>query len=160
MLLLDADIASAFAKASYFDDLKKLFNGDVAISKTVFDEISVCLTFGYEFPNKIINNVSIISLKENEIYTYKKLASKYIFLGDGELESIALSKHRNWLFTSFDKKSLKYAEKEKVNVISPLGLFKLFIKKLGKDKTSEIISSIEEKDKRNLIELKIKLGLK
>ena len=160
MLLLDTDIASAFAKAGYFDDLKKLFNGEIAISEAVYEEISVPLKHGFEFPNEIINNVSIISLEENESYTYKKLASQYISLNKGELESIAIAKHRNWLFASFDKKALKCSEKENVKTIFTLELFKLLIEKTDKDKTSKIISSIEKKDKSNLTKLKIKLGLK
>ncbi len=159
MLLIDTDIASAFAKALYFDDLKKLFNNKIAISKAVFDEISVCLALGYKFPNEIINKVPTISLKENEFHTYKKLASKYILFGEGELESIAIAKHRNWMFASFDKKALKCSEKEKVKTIFPLELFQLFMEKTDKNKILEIITSIEEKDKSDLTKLKIKLDL-
>ena len=50
MILLDTDIASAFAKAGYVNILVDVFMHKIAISKEVFDELMVPVYYGYHFP--------------------------------------------------------------------------------------------------------------
>ncbi len=54
MLILDTDIASAFAKAGHFDALIKLL-GKVGITPMVYDELQTHLTHGYAYPDEIFS---------------------------------------------------------------------------------------------------------
>jgi predicted nucleic acid-binding protein len=157
MLLLDTDIASAFAKAGYVDELADVFKNKIAISKQVFDELMVPVSYGYNFPYNIINKVSVVLLKEEEFNFYESIMKKYPSLGKGELESIVIAKQRGWNFTSFDRIALNCADKEEIKVIFPLSLFKFLSEEIGMDKTMEIIKGIEKEDKRGLEDLKSRL---
>jgi hypothetical protein len=55
LLILDTDIASAFAKAGHFDVLIKLF-GKVGITPMVYEELQIPLMHGYTYPDEIFNN--------------------------------------------------------------------------------------------------------
>jgi predicted nucleic acid-binding protein len=154
MVLLDTDVASAFAKVEKFEILTKLFKNKVAISMAVYEELSIPISYGYKFPLEVLNNVLVLSLAGQEIEEYFILKNKYPSLGKGELESIVIAKNRGFLFCSFDKQALKLAQKEKVKSILPLALFQAIKQLVGEEELQKLILDIEEKDRRDLSTIK------
>lgn len=156
MILLDTDIASAFAKAKYFDVFIKYISPNVYISKSVFEELQVPLSFGYLFPEVIMNNTKILFLDNNEENLYLQIRSKYE-IGRGESESIAISKSRQIAFSSFDRLALNAADKEECIVIPSLAIFLQIKNSISLEKTIQIVEAIEEADRRDLKFIKSQL---
>ena len=71
MLILDTDIASAFAKAGHFDALISLFRS-VGITTSVYEELLTPIVYGYGYPRTIfgIRQLQLhdcINTAENEL---------------------------------------------------------------------------------------------
>lgn len=63
LLILDTDIASAFAKAGHFDVLIKLF-GKVGITPMVYEELLTPLKLGYTYPDEIFKTAELVTIHE------------------------------------------------------------------------------------------------
>jgi len=61
LLILDTDIASAFAKAGHFEVLVQLF-GKVGITPMVYEELQTPLMHGYAFPDEIFNKAELVTV--------------------------------------------------------------------------------------------------
>ena len=151
MLILDTDIASAFAKAGHFDMLIKLF-GKVGITPMVYEELQTPLMHGYEYPDEIFNKAELVTISEEEQRNYLKLKEEHSKIGKGELESMVVCRKRGFLFSSFDKKAISVAKESGVSVITSGAIFKgLLLKGIAtKKEVLKILQDIETLDNRLL----------
>lgn len=65
MIILDTDIASAFAKAGHFEEIIKLF-GSVGITPSVYEELIIPLEYGYEYPKEVFEKAKLVTILEEE----------------------------------------------------------------------------------------------
>lgn len=149
MLLLDTDIASAFAKAGHFNALINLFRS-VGITTAVYEELLTPLEYGYDYPREIFAMAELITVSEEEQIEYLKIKEKHAKIGKGELESIVVCLKRGYLFSSFDKKALVVAKASGVVIITAGVIFKgLVVKGVAtKREVLKIIRDIEISDNR------------
>lgn len=103
MLILDTDIASAFAKSGHFDAMVKLFES-IGITPGVYEELSVPLEYGYEYPKEIFEKAKLVTISDEEQRGYLRLKRRLARIGKGERESIIVCLKRGYLCSSFDKK--------------------------------------------------------
>jgi predicted nucleic acid-binding protein len=155
LLILDTDIASAFAKSGHFDVLIKLF-GKVGITPMVYEELQIPLMHGYAFPNEIFNNAELVTISEEEQRDYLKLKEEHSKIGKGEIECMVVCRKRAFIFSSFDKKAVSMAKEFGVNVITAGVIFKGFLIKgiATKKEVMKIIQDIETSDNR-LLEMQL-----
>ena len=151
MLLLDTDIASAFAKSGHFDLLIKLF-GSVGITPNVYEELLTPLEHGYEYPKEIFEKVKLVTISDEEQRAYLRLKEEHSKIGKGEIESIIVCLERGYLFSSFDKRALVVAKELGVSLITAGTVFKgLMVKGIAtKEEVLSIIRDIETTDNREL----------
>ena len=151
MLILDTDIASAFAKAGHFDVMNKLF-GKIGITPMVYEELQTPLMHGYEYPDEIFNKAELVTISEEEQRNYLKLKEEHSKIGKGELESMVVCRKRGFLFSSFDKKAISVAKESGVSVITSGAIFKgLLLKGIAtKKEVLKILQDIETLDNRLL----------
>lgn len=155
MLILDTDIASAFAKAGYFNVLIMLF-GKVGITPMVYEELMTPLMHNYVYPNEIFKMAELVTISEEEQREYLRLKEIHSKIGKGEGESLIVCMKRGFLFSSFDKKAISVAKKYNIDVITAGVIFKgLIIKGIAtKEKVLKIIHDIEISDNR-LLEMEL-----
>jgi len=155
LLIIDTDIASAFAKAGHFDVLIKLF-GKVGITPMVYEELKIPLMHGYMYPDEIFNKVELVTISEDEQREYLTLKEENSKIGKGEVESMVVCRKRGFLFSSFDKKAVSVAQESGVSVITAGAIFKGFLLKgvATKKEVLKIIQDIETSDNR-LLEMEL-----
>ena len=151
MLILDTDIASAFAKSGHFDVMMKLF-GNVGITPTVYEELLTPLEHGYEYPKEIFEHVELVTISDEEQREYLRLKERLPKIGKGEVESIVVCLKRGYLFSSFDKRAMTVAKELGVDVVTAGVIFKgLIIKGIAtKEEILKIVRDIEISDNRML----------
>lgn len=154
MIILDTDIASAFAKASVFDDLADLLSQrhEVCITPKLYEELQVPLSFGYDFPKKIFGRVKILDLSRKEQENYRVLFGQFPAVGKGELEAIVVCKHRRGIFSSLDRQALRVATSQGVST-PPLGAILLeFLERRVYSKTElrALVEQINRVDNRRI----------
>ena len=149
VIILDTDIASAFAKIKRLDLLMKLFSKHrIGLTPKIYEELTTSLDYGYTFPLDIVRCFEVVYPSEPENEAYQKLLMEKRTLGKGELEAITISKHRGYIFASLDTAALRFAEE---NGVETLGLHAI-LKSLwesgsqSKDEVREIVKEIEQKD--------------
>jgi len=149
MLILDTDIASAFAKAGHFDVIIKLFR-KVGITTAVYEELLFPLTHGYDYPEIIFKKAELVTLSAYEQKEYLKIRKENVKIGRGEIESIVVCLNKGYLFASFDKKAILVAIDMGVNVITAGAILKgLIVKGVEtKEEVLKIIRDIENSDNR------------
>jgi predicted nucleic acid-binding protein len=155
LLILDTDIASAFAKAGHFDRLIQLF-GKVGITPMVYEELQTPLMYGYAYPDEIFNNAELVTISEEEQRDYLKLMEEHAKIWKGEIECMVVCRKRGFLFSSFDKKAVSMAKEFGVNVITAGAIFKGFLIKgiATKKEVLKILQDIETSDNR-LLEMEL-----
>ncbi|MDP2845159.1 MAG: hypothetical protein Q8N79_03670 [Candidatus Methanoperedens sp.] len=155
MLILDTDIASAFAKAGHFDVLIQLF-GKVGITPMVYEELQTPLMHGYAYPDEIFNKAELVTISEDEQRDYLRLKEEYSKIGKGEVESMVVCRKRGFLFSSFDKKAISVAKEFGVSVITAGAIFNGFLIKgiATKKEVLKILQDIETSDNR-LLEMEL-----
>lgn len=151
MLILDTDIASAFAKAGHFEVLVQLF-GKVGVTPMVYEELQAPLMHGYAFPDEIFNKAELVTVSEEEQRDYLKLKEEHSKIGKGEIESMVVCRKRGFLFSSFDKKAISMAKEFGVNVITAGAIFHGFLIRgiANKNEVLKILQDIETSDNRSL----------
>lgn len=151
MLILDTDIASAFAKAKHFDVMIKLF-GSVGITPSVYEELLTPLEHGYEYPKEIFEKAELVTILEEEQKEYLKFKEEHAKIGKGEVESIVVCLKRGYLFSSFDKKAILVARDLGVDVVTAGVIFNgLIIKGIAtKEGVLKMVRDIEISDNRVL----------
>jgi predicted nucleic acid-binding protein len=155
LLILDTDIASAFAKAGHFEVLIQLF-GKVGITPMVYEELQTPLMHGYAYPDEIFNKAELVTVSSEEQKDYLKLNEEHSKIGKGEVESMVVCRKRGFLFSSFDKKAISIAKESGVNVITAGAIFHGFLIKgiATKEEVMKILRDIEISDNR-LLEMEL-----
>ncbi|MEA1925544.1 MAG: hypothetical protein U9M95_06720 [Candidatus Altiarchaeota archaeon] len=112
MILLDTDIASALAKAGGLDLALELFNKQVHIIPKVYEELQASVGYGYVFPQELFEKIRVLDVTPEEQRTYRRMLSRHMTLGKGELESVSVALERGCLFSSLDREREVRPEKE------------------------------------------------
>jgi predicted nucleic acid-binding protein len=136
-----------FAKIDSIYLLTLLFEEKAVMTPRIRDEILAPLTYGYTFPLAVISTIKTMPLPLEALEEYVRLQANTT-LGRGELEAIAYCKIEGCAFVTNDLSARKYAEAEKVSVISLQALLKALWKKNLKKKKEvrEILERIKEAD--------------
>lgn len=149
VIILDADVASAFAKIKRLELLKMLFSKHrIVITPGIYEELTTSLDYGYTFPLDIFRYFEVLYPSEEESEVYQKLLIEKRTLGKGELEAISICRHRGYIFSSIDAAALRFAEE---NGVETLGLHSILWSLResclqSKEEVKEIIIEIEKKD--------------
>ena len=153
VIILDADMASVFAKIKRLELLKRLLSKHrIVITPGIYEELTTSLDYGYTFPLDIFRYLEVLYPSEEENEGYQKLLIEKRTLGKGELEAISICRHRGYVFSSMDTAALKFAEE---NGVETLGLHSI-LRSLwesgmqSKDEVKEIIMEIEKKDNTSI----------
>ena len=153
VIILDADMASVFAKIKRLELLKRLLSKHrIVITPEIYEELTTSLDYGYTFPLDIFRYLEVLYPSEEENEGYQKLLIEKRTLGKGELEAISICRHRGYVFSSMDTAALKFAEE---NGVETLGLHSI-LRSLwesgmqSKDEVKEIIMEIEKKDNTSI----------
>lgn len=154
MIILDTDIASAFAKASAFDSLVDLLgqHHEVCITPKLYEELRVPLSFGYDFPSKIFARVKVLDLTAEEQKDYRALLGQFPAVGKGELEAIVVCTRRQGIFSSLDRQALRVAASQGVPTL-PLGaiVLEFFERRVySKAELRALVEEINRKDNRQI----------
>jgi len=148
-IIIDTDIASAFAKTERLKLLHKLFSHwDVVITPEIYQELLVPLNYGYTFPQDIFDSVKTIYPTKEELNNFQKALSQYPKLGRGELEAIIVCISRGYAFSAIDRRAIETAESKSV-IVYPLDvvLRLLWINNmLSKSEVEMFIQDLEDKD--------------
>jgi len=154
MIILDTDIASAFAKAGHFEEIIKLF-GSVGITPSVYEELLIPLEYGYKYPREVFEKAKLVTILEEEQKGYLKLKEEHAKIGKGEIESIVVCLKRGYLFSSFDKRAILVAKDLGVDVVTTGVIFKgLIVNGIAtKEEVLKIMKDIETTDNRLLEEI-------
>lgn len=152
MIILDTDLVSALAKVEGLELILKLFQNQVYITPEIYEELQAPVEYGYSFPKKIFEKISVLDITPKEQHKYREMLYKRINLGKGELEAISVAKERNCLFSSLDKNAVKFARKNGVKIIVLKAILKGLWKKrvCSKEKVKELVDKIEKKDNRTI----------
>ena len=147
-VIIDTDIASAFAKTERLQLLKQLFGkSEPIITPEIYKELLVPLNYGFSFPHIIFQNLKVIYSIDSEIIEFQESLLKNPKLGRGEMEAIALCKSRDYAYAAIDRLALDFAESDGI-VIFPIDVILrlLWIKNiLSKTELEEFIEQLEEK---------------
>jgi hypothetical protein len=145
LILLDTDIASAFAKANAFEALVDWLSSrhEVCISPKIYEELQVPLTFGYDFPNSIFARLKVLNLTAQEQEDYRALLGQFPSIGKGEVEAIVVCKYRRGWFSSLDRQALRVAESQGLPTL-PLGTILLGFLEQGVYSKAELRALIEK----------------
>ena len=148
-IIIDTDIASAFAKIGRLDLLKDLFSKHpVFITPRIFEELSVPLEYGYKFPLDIFNSFDVLNPAGEENETYRELIVANRVLGKGELEAISICKSRGYVFSSMDSAALRFAVSLNVETLELHSILRAMWESgmKSKDEVKLIIRELEDKD--------------
>ena len=149
VIILDTDMASAFAKIKRLELLKRLFSKHrIVITPEIYEELTTSLDYGYTFPLDIFRYFEVLYPSEEENEEYQKLLIEKRTLGKGELEAISICKHRGYLFSSLDTVALRFAEENGVETLELHSILRSLWEsgKQSKDEVEEIVKEIEKKD--------------
>lgn len=158
VIILDTDIASAFAKIKRLELLMKLFSKHrIVVTPKIYEELTTSLDYGYTFPLDIIRCFEVLYPSEPESEDYQKLLMEKRTLGKGELEAITISKHRGYIFASLDTAALRFAEE---NGVETLGLHAI-LRSLwestlqSKDEVRAIVKELEKEDNTRIQDIEV-----
>ena len=105
MIIFDADILSCFGKTGKIYLLEKVFKGKFLMSYSVYNELQKVKNMGFDRTDDVFAAVDMVFLTEKEINDYKEIISGERSIHRGEIESIVICKHRDYLFVTDDKKA-------------------------------------------------------
>jgi predicted nucleic acid-binding protein len=152
-VILDSDIASAFAKIGRLDLLNRLLSRHpIFITPRIYEELTVPIHYGYTFPLDIFTYFDVIYPSEEENKMYRNLLIGNISLGKGEMEALSICKNRGYVFASMDNVALKYAQAEGVETLKLYSILRA-LWELGiqsKDDVRDIIKKLEVHDKTRI----------
>jgi predicted nucleic acid-binding protein len=149
VIILDTDLASAFAKIKRLELLKRLFSKHrIVLTPKIYEELTTSLDYGYTFPQDIFSYFEVLYPSEAESEEYHKLLMEKRTLGRGELEAITISKHREYIFASLDIAALRFAEEHGVETLGLHAILRSLWESgmQSKDEVREIVKDIEKED--------------
>ena len=154
MIILDTDFASVLAKVDIVELVVKLFSGkhDIYITPEVYEELRVPERYGYKFPQKIIQNIAVLTVEPEEQRQYLKLLNEISALGKGEIESIVICENRSAIFATLDKKAKDFSKKRGIKSLHIHSTLRLLFKTglCDEKEMLDIIKQIEVTDKRSI----------
>ena len=149
VIILDTDMASAFAKIKRLELLKRLFSKHhVVITPEIYEELVTSLDYGYTFPLDIFRYFEVLYPSEEENEEYQRLLIEKRALGKGELEAISICRYRGYIFSSIDGAALKFAEANGVETLELHSILRALWESglQSKDEVRGIITEIEKRD--------------
>lgn len=155
-IIIDTDIASAFAKIGRLDLLKDLFSKHlVFITPRIFEELSVPLDYGYKFPLDIFDSFDVLNPTAEENEAYREMIVINRVLGKGELEAMSICKSTGYVFSSMDSAALRFAISINVETLELHSILRALWKSgmKSKDEVRAIIRALEEKDNTQISDL-------
>ena len=127
IIILDTDIASAFAKVQKIGILKELFSRyELAICPAIYEELVVSQEYGYSFPCQIFGHITILTPTNDEISDYHHLLNTKKTLGKGELEALCICRKRGGIFSSMDAAALEFARNCDIATLSIHAILRSF----------------------------------
>jgi hypothetical protein len=106
-VLLDTDLASAFAKVEWLELSVRLFAGvDLGIAFEVYKELLVPLEHDYYFPEAVFAVCETLYPHPEEMVTIQRRLVDMKALGRGELETITICQARGWFYAAIDQKAM------------------------------------------------------
>ena len=150
MIIFDADILSCFGKTGKVYLLETVFKGKFLMSYSVYNELQKVKNMGFDWADDVFAAVDMVFLTQKEIADYKEIISGDRFIHQGEIESIVICKHRDYLFVTDDKKAKDYCDKKGVNYFDLHDILRHLFKSgnLSGEEIISLIREIEEKDNR------------
>ena len=148
-VIVDTDIASAFAKINKLDLLIQLFQGrEVVITTEIYQELLVPLDYGFTFPLKIFSKFRTIRLEGEEVAAFEQALLESPNLGKGELEAITICQKRGYAFSAIDYQAIRFAESKGITVFPLDVVLRLLweMKILSKAQVRKLIDNLEEKN--------------
>lgn len=149
VIILDADMASVFAKIKRLELIKRLFSKHrVVITSEIYEELTTSLDYGYTFPLDVFRYFEVLYPLEEENEEYQKLLIEKRTLGKGELEAISICRRRRFIFSSLDTTALRFAEENGVETLELHSLLRSLWRSglQSKEEVKGIIAEIEKKD--------------
>jgi predicted nucleic acid-binding protein len=120
-------VLSNFASIGRLDILKQTFR-ILRISEEVWLEIKKGLETGYSYQYETLKAtqdkdawIKVVMVDDKERSDFVEFSQK---LGYGESSSIAIARHRDWVFLTDDKRARGLATKKGVSVVGSVGLLK------------------------------------
>ena len=120
-------VLSNFASIGRLDILKRIFR-ILRISEEVWLEVKNGLEAGYFYQDETLKAIQdkdawikIVMMEDRERLDFMEFSQK---LGHGESSSIAIARHRDWVFLTDDKRARKLAINKGVSVVGSVGLLK------------------------------------
>lgn len=150
-LICDTDLLSVFAKTMKLDLLREAFaEGKFVISESVYDEPSLSMEEGFDFPEGIFKMCDVVGLSEDEVELYKKRRGKPKFqtISKADLRTLILAKERNLPILSNDSRLLELADQDDVLALDIYDVLKILFKKekLTEKEVRDVLSEMEERD--------------
>jgi predicted nucleic acid-binding protein len=154
-VLLDTDLASAFAKVGRLELLGRLFAGiDLGIAFEVYKELLVPLAHGYHFPEAVFAVCETIYPHPEEMMTIQRRLVDMKALGRGELETITICQARGWFYAAIDQKAIAYARSLEVTTFALRVILRLLWMRhiISQEEVRALIQELWEKDKLVIME--------
>lgn len=149
--MVDTNILSTFAKIRRLEILFKIMGRDqLYVSNSVLHELDMAKSLGYDFVQNIfgyidIKKISILSMNDEEKDFYLELPNSF---GEGERESVAISKYRSHIFVSNEKRVKNYCDRNNIYIVDLPTLLRRAWKTglIEKEIVRKMVEMIEEKD--------------
>ena len=154
-VLLDTDLASAFAKVGRLELLVRLFVGtDLGIAFEVYKELLVPLEHDYHFPEAVFAVCETIYPHPQEMVTVQRRLVDMKVLRRGELETITICQARGWFYAAIDQKALTYARSLGVIIFTLRVILRLLWMRhiLTQEEVRTFIQELWEKDKLVIVD--------
>ncbi|MDI6792790.1 MAG: hypothetical protein QME81_08000 [bacterium] len=151
-IVFDTDIISTFSKIQRLELLEDLFpQSDFCIPPAVQNDLIRAEEAGYVFTDYLwsANLFKVVTCSQDEIELISKLSIERRTLGLGEITSIAVAKHRNWLMVTNDEAAKKECDRQGVRYIDLTVILGSLWRNeiLSKEEVSKLIDEIEKKDR-------------
>jgi hypothetical protein len=153
-VLLDTDLASAFAKVEQLELLTRLFAGfDLGITFEVYKELFVPLEHGHRFPEAIFSVCETIYPRPEEMATLQQRLVEMPTLGRGELETIIICQARGWFYAAIDRQALAYARRLGVTTFALRVILRLLWTQhiISQENVRTLIQELQNKDKLTIV---------
>ncbi|MEA1925552.1 MAG: hypothetical protein U9M95_06760, partial [Candidatus Altiarchaeota archaeon] len=118
----------------------------------VYEELQASVGYGYVFPQELFEKIRVLDVTPEEQRRYRNMLRRHMTLGKGELESVSVAVERGCLFSSLDKRAVKFAQKKRVTVVVLKVILKGLWKKgiCTKKEVKELVDRIEKEDNRTI----------
>jgi len=147
-VILDCDIASCMAKIDRMDLLGAAFpDFEIFITESVSIELLRASQAGFSFPNRILRNIPVISLNQDERIMLLDIP-KNRSIHFGEAEGLIISKNRNAIFLTNDSRVVRYCKDNDLKVLDLRDILLLLARRraLSWEEMKDLIREIEQKD--------------